>query len=112
MEREGLFYVIDGFLDVSLPSEKAESDDNVPRAGERSTSTASRPSESQSKTRPMLKSTFSASSTSTRAPKRSEQSKSRGNQPNVTEGRHLFTVKPGGIAGYLGAFKGVYWLFY
>ncbi|KZV84312.1 patatin-domain-containing protein [Exidia glandulosa HHB12029] len=71
-KNAGLFYVIDGFLDVSLPSDESSSDDHVPRTKERSTSTASKPTTSNSNS-----------------------------QPNEPEGRHLFTVKPGGIAGYL-----------
>lgn len=96
----GLFYVIDGFLDVSLPLE--ESSNDASRAKERAGSTASKPSTSTSKTRPNIKSTVSVSGSSSRGAKRSETGKSRASQPAAAEGRHLFTVKPGGIAGYLG----------
>lgn len=104
MLYKGLFYVIDGFLDVSLPQDEPVNEDEQPsRSKERPSSTSSKPSSSSNKPHQKAKPSFSASGSSSRGGRRTESAKSRGGQGPSSEGKHLFTVKPGGIAGYLGA---------
>ncbi|KAJ7597324.1 hypothetical protein C8J56DRAFT_919757 [Mycena floridula] len=67
----GLFYVIEGFLDILLPDKASTSE---------STATAAAPSS---------------------GPGRSPPSSDSGNQGSGSKQQLLFTVKPGGIAGYL-----------
>lgn len=77
----GLFYVIDGLLDVSMPSEES------PEEKERSdsfNSFCSKPS------RPSFSGPFE------------KEHASRFTHKATKSHKHLFTVKPGGIAGYLG----------
>lgn len=71
-----MFYVIEGFLDVILPAmDLRGADAKAP------------PQDNVPSGRPAGRSTLNNES---RKPKPQE------------EGKHLFTVKPGGIAGYLG----------
>jgi lysophospholipid hydrolase len=86
---QGLFYVIDGLLDVSLPIENRKNDvpvrvDTLP------------------KTRPAR----SRQATITR--NQSVSSRTQSTLDNGTKSsKHLFTVKPGGIAGYLASLSGI-----
>jgi lysophospholipid hydrolase len=85
----GLFYVIDGLLDVSIPIDEPSLNspqrmDSLPNA--KTAKPTGRP--------------------------HSRNMSSSGRGPPVTEGppkamKHLFTVKPGGIAGYLASLSGI-----
>ena len=90
----GLFYVIDGILDISLPlyEHKVEK-----------TSASEKEETSQTHTSP---STSSSSSLNGKPQPARRESVSGGERSHPTspgrKSRHLFTVKPGGIAGYMG----------
>ena len=95
----GLFYVIDGILDISLPLDK----DTQKNSGDRPD--ASRVPKTPRPTTPGVKKPATMSGTGR------HQSTANGNRSaNTTNNgpsgkrRHLFTVKPGGIAGYMGMF--------
>lgn len=76
----GLFYVIDGLLDVSMPSDEQSKDKEKPE----STKTSA-PGKS---VRPRPDGFLGSGTSGTDKPMKSH--------------KHLFTVRPGGIAGYLG----------
>lgn len=94
---EGLFYVIDGFLDVILPTDKPSSADEKPtkpsKSKQSSTTTHDRDhsAHSQFPSVSSMRGVFTEAST--------QRNKDRSQKP-------LFTVKPGGIAGYLCTFLG------
>ncbi|EJD52213.1 patatin-domain-containing protein [Auricularia subglabra TFB-10046 SS5] len=101
-KNAGLFYVIDGFLDVSMPTEAPAKEENAPHPRDRSGSTALKtPVPSTSKPRPSARSNVSMSGSSSRGPKQRADSRQKGTEREEPEAKHLFTVKPGGIAGYL-----------
>lgn len=75
----GIFYVIEGFLDVILPIK------DLQRRAESDTKTSSQDNLPPDHTRRQPTSNHGTG----------------GSEP-LEEGKHLFTVKPGGIAGYLG----------
>ncbi|PCH34074.1 patatin-domain-containing protein [Wolfiporia cocos MD-104 SS10] len=86
----GLFYVIDGFLDILLPQKSSDTE------GKPTKSPATTPSEG----RPGLKTTSStmhskSASSSLNVPQHTTRDRKRQSQ------KPLFTVRPGGIAGYL-----------
>ncbi|KAG9019301.1 phosphatidylcholine and lysophosphatidylcholine phospholipase [Tulasnella sp. 427] len=103
----GLFYVIDGFLDVSLPVDEHA----APAASSSSNAAPPRSASRQSFTQ--LKSKI-ASSQGVRWGDGSQSAKIKnGTSSHVSKGvlhtkvsKHLFTVKPGGIAGYLASLSG------
>ena len=78
----GLYYVIDGFLDVSVPEEVSPVSSGVPSPF----------SDNEA---------VDGSSGSTRAFGHTRQGSDRGSRKNLTR-RSLFLTKPGGLAGYLG----------
>ena len=85
----GLFYVIDGFLDMILPVENGSPENEKPKPKQ--------PPAAHDRERSWSRSEFSTGSshgTNTEGPARSKSNKERSQKP-------LFTVKPGGIAGYL-----------
>ncbi|KAG8976209.1 phosphatidylcholine and lysophosphatidylcholine phospholipase [Tulasnella sp. 425] len=103
----GLFYVIDGFLDVSLPV-----DEHVgPTTSSSSNGAPVRPGSRQSTSQPKPK---VATTQGVRWGDSSQSAKIKnGTSSHVSKGilntkvsRHLFTVKPGGIAGYLASLSG------
>ena len=75
----GLYYVIDGFLDVSIPGDDKDVDDSSTRKGQGSESLL-----------PPLKRAAATSPHTKAAQKRAQSRKS------------LFLIKPGGLAGYVG----------
>ena len=77
-----MFYVIEGFLDVILPVK-----------------------DPQSQSGPDMKVPMQENIPSGRTSRQSTSTQeNRQPKPREEEGKHLFTVKPGGIAGYLCAF--------
>ncbi|KAI0360965.1 patatin-domain-containing protein [Trametes cingulata] len=82
----GLFYVIDGFLDMILPVEDNSNDASKPKKQENTRERSSSRSEFSCTGRPR--------SSHADRPGQGRTSKDRSQKP-------LFTVKPGGIAGYL-----------
>jgi lysophospholipid hydrolase len=83
-QSQGLFYVIDGLLDVSMPS------DDPGKTKDKSETTKS---SAGTKPTPFSQSRLDGiSNNSTSVPPKP-----------IKSHKHLFTVKPGGIAGYLGA---------
>ncbi|KIO28791.1 hypothetical protein M407DRAFT_229364 [Tulasnella calospora MUT 4182] len=103
----GLFYVIDGFLDVSLPVEEHVSPTTSTSSNGAPVRSGSRQSMSQSKAK-------ATSSQGVRWGEGPQSAKLRnGASSHVAKGvlntkvsKHLFTVKPGGIAGYLASLSG------
>ncbi len=93
----GLFYVIDGFLDMILPADNTSSDKE--KAGKQSNGEAPKATQQQ---RPVptswsrSESTFTTGSHGTHA-----TGASKGKSTKNSSQKPLFTVKPGGIAGYL-----------
>lgn len=102
----GLFYVIDGFLDVSLPADDSGSSPAAAKGGGltaavRSNSTAT--IVGQSRQNSVAQGLNVRWGDATPGPR--QQPKTPGVlKPTLSAktGRHLFTVNPGGIAGYLG----------
>ncbi|TFY71167.1 hypothetical protein EVG20_g1831 [Dentipellis fragilis] len=94
-ERDiGLFYVIDGFLDILLPSKDA------PKKPKANPSPMSPNTIYNSETFPPDRGSTAWSTTSERSGRR--ETPDIGGAPRAPQGRQpLFTVKPGGIAGYL-----------
>ena len=94
----GLFYIIDGFLDVSIPQDDPGT--NKPANVPGGVAMASTHKKSKNDTRPELK-------VRTSGPNKSEASGvgldyGFGRAAQLKQSKHLFTVKTGGIAGYLG----------
>lgn len=90
----GLFYVIEGFLDILLPVD----DKAVPK--QESTPPDAKPDLLREELwSASTESVTSGSTKGTSKPSKPTNSQSTERGP---KGRHLFTVKPGGIAGYLG----------
>lgn len=91
---QGLFYVIDGILDISLPL-----DEDMPAKGMRADPEHLSPSNPQGVTAP------DATRLNRRASTRRGSSSARGRpiskKSSDERRRYLFTVKPGGIAGYM-----------
>ncbi|RPD57124.1 patatin-domain-containing protein [Lentinus tigrinus ALCF2SS1-6] len=93
----GLFYVIDGFLDMILPAENASSDKEKAAKQEKAQKpNAPQPRPVPNRTWSRSESTFTAGSRSSHA---EGAAKARSNKDKSQ--KPLFTVKPGGIAGYL-----------
>lgn len=90
-ERDpGLYYVIDGFLDVSIPVDEKAASQNIFGASEDTETTHERNTSSHSFVRP------SNSRTST--------SRNRaGSKKSKNHKKSLFMIKPGGVAGYIGS---------
>ncbi|KAK5193757.1 phosphatidylcholine and lysophosphatidylcholine phospholipase [Exophiala xenobiotica] len=86
----GLYYVIDGFLDVSIPVEEKE-EKNVPYASRVNKNARDEPF-------PRLRRTKTSGSRASSLPGGPGQSK----EGRRTVQKSLFLVKPGGIAGYIG----------
>ncbi|KAK5957888.1 phosphatidylcholine and lysophosphatidylcholine phospholipase [Knufia fluminis] len=82
----GVYYVIDGFLDVSIPVEDKESR----RSANGQTITTQ-----QEKRMPALRRTKTAQNRASSVPKSNQE------QKNQVQ-KSLFLVKPGGVAGYIG----------
>ncbi|KAG8994279.1 phosphatidylcholine and lysophosphatidylcholine phospholipase [Tulasnella sp. JGI-2019a] len=107
----GLFYVIDGFLDVSLPAEDSTSSAPAKSAGLASANNARGKSPSSTNLAPNNRQ-FSTNSLNVRwgdatpGPHHSKTPGAGKPLPQVKTGRHLFTVNPGGIAGYLASLTG------
>ncbi|KAG8862931.1 phosphatidylcholine and lysophosphatidylcholine phospholipase [Tulasnella sp. 330] len=104
----GLFYVIDGFLDVSLPAEESTSSTPAKSAGLASAVNPGKPSKSSSSVNLAAHQRQHSSSglnvrwgDATPGPRQPKTLGSGKPQIQVKTGRHLFTVNPGGIAGYL-----------
>lgn len=83
----GLYYVIDGFLDVSIPVEEKEDKHLHPHSNARGGP--------RDESFPRLRRTKTASSRASSVPGQPKESKRLIN-------KSLFLVKPGGIAGYIG----------
>ncbi|KAG8959437.1 phosphatidylcholine and lysophosphatidylcholine phospholipase [Tulasnella sp. 408] len=105
--KPGLFYVIDGFLDVSLPVEEHVNPNTASSSNGAPVRTGSRQSISQPKSKASV----------TQGVRWGEGPQSakvkNGTSSHATKGvlhtkvsKHLFTVKPGGIAGYLASLSG------
>jgi lysophospholipid hydrolase len=96
----GLFYVIDGFLDVSIPQE--DSTYGKPTNPPGGVATVSNPPKRKNTvtTRPELIVRSSGQEKSAASNVSIDQSLGRTTQSKPS--KHLFTVKTGGIAGYLG----------
>ncbi|KAI8965786.1 lysophospholipase NTE1 [Daldinia sp. FL1419] len=88
----GLYYVIDGFLDICVPSE--DSGSNILSSSSRTSATAMHRAESEEAAR--RSSSFGQTKNSD---KRSSSDAKRGVKP---ERRRVGLVKPGGLAGYIG----------
>ncbi|KAI0013141.1 lysophospholipase NTE1 [Xylariaceae sp. FL0662B] len=90
----GLYYVIDGFLDICLPSEHAGSD--ILSSSSRTSVTAMHRAESQDAAR--------LSSSALPLPNHSDPNKNTpdGKQNTKSNRRRVGLVKPGGLAGYIG----------
>lgn len=89
----GLFYVIDGLLDVSMPSEDLK-DSQKGKEVDRKRDKNRRRGSTEGGRQASLQSRYSGYFDST-----SFIQSLRGSTKNQ---KHLFTVRPGGIAGYLG----------
>ncbi|KAI9769953.1 MAG: phosphatidylcholine and lysophosphatidylcholine phospholipase [Geoglossum simile] len=87
----GLYYVIDGFLDVSIPSDEHSVESNV--RGTMRSSTGSAPDNFEILTRTGTSSSFASSGTGF---------PSGGKRKRKAGRKSLFLIKPGGIAGYVG----------
>ncbi|KAF8683173.1 Lysophospholipase NTE1 [Rhizoctonia solani] len=99
----GLFYVIDGFLDVSIPQEESTYGKHTNPPG--GVATVSKPPKRKNTTvRPELKVRSSGQEKSGTSNVSIDQSLGRTNQSKPS--KHLFTVKTGGIAGYLASLTG------
>jgi lysophospholipid hydrolase len=88
----GLYYVIDGFLDVSIPTDEHSAESNV--LGTMHSSTESAPDNFELLTRTGTSSSF-ASNLATGLP-------NSGRRKRKARRKSLFLIKPGGIAGYVG----------
>ncbi|CAE6529815.1 unnamed protein product [Rhizoctonia solani] len=98
----GLFYVIDGFLDVSIPQdEPAYGKPANPPGG---VATVSKPPKRKNVARPELKVLPNGQDKSGASNVSLDQSLGRTTQSKPS--KHLFTVKMGGIAGYLASLTG------
>ncbi|CAE6401711.1 unnamed protein product [Rhizoctonia solani] len=99
-----LFYVIDGFLDVSIPQENSTYGKPTNPPG--GVATVSNPPKRKNTitTRPELKVRSSGQEKSGASNVSIDQSLGRTNQSKPS--KHLFTVKTGGIAGYLASLTG------
>jgi predicted acylesterase/phospholipase RssA/CRP-like cAMP-binding protein len=89
----GVYYVIDGFLDVSIPVDEKEDRSKHDRSGFPSTARRSHLSED---TFPPLRKTMTNSSCNS-----SVRGKSKDGRQHQAQ-KSLFLIKPGGIAGYIG----------
>ncbi|KAH7334450.1 hypothetical protein B0J17DRAFT_577634 [Rhizoctonia solani] len=98
----GLFYVIDGFLDVSIPQEEATYGKTANPPG--GVATVSKPPKRKSTTRPELKVLSSGQERS--GASNASIDHSLGRTTSSKPSKHLFTVKTGGIAGYLASLTG------
>ena len=87
----GLYYVIDGFLDVSVPAE----DKSYEQLAAAPRSSAARPTEDLLS--PIIKGSGSASSQAS-----SVLGTSSGVKKRLQSRKSLFLIKPGGLAGYVG----------
>lgn len=83
----GLYYVIDGFLDVSIPGEDRESDN--------STILGSAGNTARDTTNPLRRTATKSS--------RSSMPSGQHNRRKRASRRSLFLIKPGGLAGYVGS---------
>ncbi|CAE6472105.1 unnamed protein product [Rhizoctonia solani] len=98
----GLFYVIDGFLDVSIPQEESTYGKTANPPG--GVATVSKPPKRHNSTRPELKVRSSGQERSGASNASIEHSIARTTSSKPS--KHLFTVKTGGIAGYLASLTG------
>jgi hypothetical protein len=96
MDPLGLFYVIDGFLDIFLPvaDSRLKTADDDSRSGG-----ATRP---QSERHASFKESFPSTRSNSTASAANIAPSARAARPQLESYRPLFTVKRGGIAGYLG----------
>ena len=95
---KGLFYVIDGILDISLPPDHETRSNGVREEWQQKSftkprSTATTPGALGNKQR-----------TSRRGSNTSYSDRTSSKKPANEGRRYLFTVNPGGIAGYLGSY--------
>ncbi|KAH8119991.1 patatin-domain-containing protein [Phellopilus nigrolimitatus] len=93
----GLFYVIDGILDISLPLDE----DTKTSRGEPATKPAARSPVLQPTQVPDSNKPSSAKNSSTGANAHTSE------KASAKKTRYLFTVKPGGIAGYMASLCGI-----
>ncbi|KAG9097936.1 phosphatidylcholine and lysophosphatidylcholine phospholipase, partial [Ceratobasidium sp. 392] len=100
-KNAGLFYVIDGFLDVSIPQEEPGINKSANAPG--GVAMASKHKFGKN-TRPELKVRTSGPNKSETSGIGSEYPFGRTSQPK--QSKHLFTVKTGGIAGYMASLSG------
>ncbi|KAJ1301548.1 hypothetical protein OPQ81_008796 [Rhizoctonia solani] len=98
----GLFYVIDGFLDVSIPQDESSGGKTTNLPG--GVATVSKPPKRKKATRPELKVQSSGQNKS--GPSNTSVEQSLGRPTQSKPSKHLFTVKTGGIAGYLASLTG------
>ncbi|CAE6489891.1 unnamed protein product [Rhizoctonia solani] len=98
----GLFYVIDGFLDVSIPQD--EPADGKPMNPPGGVATVSKPPKRKSVARPELTVRPGVQEKSGASNASVDQYLGRTSQSKPS--KHLFTVKMGGIAGYLASLTG------
>lgn len=98
----GLFYVIDGFLDMILPTEKTSSDDT--KANQKVKQNQQEKQQTKKPTPEYERSWSRSGHTGPGEPRDSRPSRSSKDNSQ----KPLFTVKPGGIAGYLCAFACTY----
>jgi predicted acylesterase/phospholipase RssA/CRP-like cAMP-binding protein len=89
----GVYYVIDGFLDVSIPIDEKEDKSKHDRSGFSNTARRSHLSED---TFPPLRKTLTNSSRNSSVRGKSKDGRQHQGQ------KSLFLIKPGGIAGYIG----------
>ncbi|KAG9097923.1 phosphatidylcholine and lysophosphatidylcholine phospholipase, partial [Ceratobasidium sp. 392] len=100
-KNAGLFYVIDGFLDVSIPQEEP----GINKAANAPGGVAMASKHKFGKnTRPELKVRTSGPNKSETSGIGSDYPFGRTSQPK--QSKHLFTVKTGGIAGYMASLSG------
>ncbi|KAG8694796.1 phosphatidylcholine and lysophosphatidylcholine phospholipase [Ceratobasidium sp. 395] len=100
-KNAGLFYVIDGFLDVSIPQEEPGVNKSANAPG--GVAMASKHKTGKN-TRPELKVRTSGPNKPEASGTGSDYPFSRTSQPK--QSKHLFTVKTGGIAGYMASLSG------
>ncbi|CAE6536205.1 unnamed protein product [Rhizoctonia solani] len=98
----GLFYVIDGFLDVSIPQDESTHGKTTNPPG--GVATVLKPPKRKTSARPELKVRSSGQERSGASNASVDQPAGRTTQPKPS--KHLFTVKTGGIAGYLASLTG------
>lgn len=92
----GLFYVIDGILDISLPPDEVADSKNGREEAEHKHSP-------NVHTATMTPGVSSVKQGSIRRNSASTSERPANKKPPGEKRRHLFTVKPGGIAGYMGS---------